>query len=361
MFSIDMLPAKQGDCLWVEYGSASNPSRVLIDGGVVSTYDILRERILALPEADREIELVVVTHVDKDHIEGMIKLFNDKNLKLKIGDVWYNGWHHIAPPDRLGALQGEFLSALIKDRRLPWNKNFKKKRIVIGDDDLPVVTLPGGMKITLLAPTTDGLQSMQSVWEKEVLKKKIQPGDSEAALRYMIDKRPEYQPPDLLGERKLNVKKLAGTEFEDDTSSANASCIAFLAEFEGQSCLFSGDAYATALETSLQRILEASEKDKLKIDALKVSHHGGRHNLSLSLLQLLDCSRYLFSTDGSYYHHPDRESIARVLCAGGTKPTLCFNYRSEENLIWNKTSLMREHKYKVEYPAQNEEGLLIEI
>ena len=44
MFAIEMLPADQGDALWIEYGSASNPHRVLIDGGTRRTFRTVKER-----------------------------------------------------------------------------------------------------------------------------------------------------------------------------------------------------------------------------------------------------------------------------------------------------------------------------
>ena len=54
MFSIEMFPAYIGDALWVEYGDADRPSRVLIDGGLVGTAGKLRERIEApIAELDR--------------------------------------------------------------------------------------------------------------------------------------------------------------------------------------------------------------------------------------------------------------------------------------------------------------------
>ena len=34
MFTIEMLPAAHGDCLWIEYGSGQEVRRILIDGGL---------------------------------------------------------------------------------------------------------------------------------------------------------------------------------------------------------------------------------------------------------------------------------------------------------------------------------------
>lgn len=37
--------------------------------------------------------MVVVTHIDGDHISGIIRLLEE--MPIGIGDVWYNGYRHI--------------------------------------------------------------------------------------------------------------------------------------------------------------------------------------------------------------------------------------------------------------------------
>lgn len=41
MFTIEMLPAAYGDCLWVEYGNRQSAAPYLIDGGISSTYNAI--------------------------------------------------------------------------------------------------------------------------------------------------------------------------------------------------------------------------------------------------------------------------------------------------------------------------------
>ena len=43
-----------------------------------------------------------------------------RTLGLSFGDLWFNGWRHLS--DLLNAKQGEAFSALIQDRKLPWNQ-----------------------------------------------------------------------------------------------------------------------------------------------------------------------------------------------------------------------------------------------
>jgi len=117
MLSLELLPAAHGDALWIEYGDAARPSRVLIDGGPARTYaNGLRRRIARVPEGERLFELVVVTHIDADHIDGpLIFLQELAALKVRIGELWFNGWDHLPKTERdtYAPLQGEFLGGLI--------------------------------------------------------------------------------------------------------------------------------------------------------------------------------------------------------------------------------------------------------
>ena len=78
MLTLEMLPAGCGDCLWLEVGEPGNTRIVLIDGGVKATAGFLVERIrAALAErraARLKIDLLIITHYDNDHIEGILEL-----------------------------------------------------------------------------------------------------------------------------------------------------------------------------------------------------------------------------------------------------------------------------------------------
>ncbi len=365
MFTIEMLPAKQGDCLWVEYGAPAAPDRILIDGGVVGTYDILREKILALPELERRFELIVVSHVDRDHIEGLVKLLTDETLGLIVDDFWFNGYRQIKnePGITFGSLQGEFLSALIQRTGLPWNEAFDGGRVATGDG-VASVELPGGMKLTLLSPTPAGLDNMKKAWEKELVGK-FEPDEWEAALEYLAHKRDELVAPTFAAGESPDVEALSQLPHGKDTSKANASSIAFLAEYEGTACLFSADATPEVIGESVQKVLAASGQERLPVDALKISHHGGRHNSSRELFELLDCPNYLISSNGTYYGHPHDETIARILAFSRQKPTLHFNHFTPQNQIWEDPDMQAgkdgKFAYAANYPAEGVEGLKVTL
>jgi metal-dependent hydrolase (beta-lactamase superfamily II) len=111
VFSIEMLPGGPGDCLWIEYGQPNNPRRILVDGGASpSAQTELRRRTRALGDA-AHFELLVITHVDDDHIDGILGLLGDKQSKATFGEVWFNDRvDHTGAAGPVSVTQGNRLS-----------------------------------------------------------------------------------------------------------------------------------------------------------------------------------------------------------------------------------------------------------
>jgi hypothetical protein len=358
MLSIEMLPAQHGDCLWIEYGDPRSPHRILVDCGLKATYRALAERLRERP--DITFELLVLTHVDADHILGGIPLLQDFGPQ-RFQEIWFNGWKHLPlPPDALGALHGEIFSALLVKRGFAWNRSWDGAAVVLPDQGpLPRVTLPGGLTLTLLSPTRERLADLRTDWNKEVDRLGLEPGDTEAALGELED-RPRLQP-DALGPARIDVEALAQAPFTADTSAANGSSIALLAEHDGKALLLGADAFSPVLEAGIRRLLEERGRERLRLDACKVPHHGARSNNSPDFFRLLACENFLVSTDGSHgYRHPHRETLSRILTSRkGAR--LHFNYRSTENEVWDDRDLQRDFDYEALYPTPGTAGYRLRL
>ncbi len=50
-------------------------------------------RLLELPREERKLELLVITHIDCDHIDGVIRLLREDLAAhgIGFGDIWFNG------------------------------------------------------------------------------------------------------------------------------------------------------------------------------------------------------------------------------------------------------------------------------
>ena len=346
-FDIEMLPAGHGDCLWIEYGDGAASHRWLIDCGTQHTVKALLRRVEAVPEEQRVLELFVMSHIDSDHIGGALPFLSSVRRRLRFGDVWFNGWRQLS--GQLGARQGEVFSTAIQDLELPWNEWRDGKAIVVDGDALPVCTLPGGMKLTLLSPAPSPLKKLAPVWTREMRRYGLEPG-TRVDYGRLLKGTPSTS---------TDVDQLADSPFAGDAALPNGTSIAVLAEYGGAAALLGADAHAPALAASIRRLVGPG--GRLKLDAFKVPHHASQNNLSAELLQLLDCRQYLVSTSGDYFSHPDREAIARIIKYGGDRPTLLFNYRSRYNEIWERPDLQERYRYLTRYPEGGREGAVVSL
>jgi hypothetical protein len=377
MYTVEMLPAAQGDCLWIEYGDGDGaPHRILIDGGTVGTIDAIKAKIdhVVANEGRCRFDLVVVTHVDGDHIEGVIRLLGEPSLPVDIDDIWFNGYNHLPDPDGadadqfLGAKQGDFLSVLIKKRGLRWNDRWGGETIYVPPKNrgkLPRRDLPGGMEVVLLSPTYEQLLKLSKRWDSELQKAGLANWTEQEQIEALLASRtlaPEDEflgDEDFLGdEGAIDVAKLVAEDKRVDKSPANGSSIAFLATYEGTSCLFSGDAYSSVLEENIDRLAEETRTSPVVIDAYKTPHHASRGNVHDELLAKIECRRFLVSTSGARFRHPDRQAIARLV--GGTwrrepandRPVeLFFNYDSSFNAVWRASDLEGDWNYTTTFPT----------
>ncbi|GAB7185325.1 hypothetical protein ATKI12_5156 [Kitasatospora sp. Ki12] len=364
MITIEMLPAAHGDALWVEWpGSGTDVHRMLVDGGPSTVYRAVFEKVKALPAGSRHLDVLVVTHVDADHIEGVVRLLLDRpKLGLAIDDVWFNGWPQIfEEADLLGPAQGEMVQAMIDRQQLSWNASFGKSPpgdpphalCLPATGDLPTAELPGGARATLLSPGRPELDKLMGEWGKTVRSLGMTPGNPDQALALLAEsKRLRGLAHDLLGGER------------PDTSIPNGSSIAFLLEHDGHRLLLTGDSHGDVLGRGLDRLMAQRGGDTVTVDALKVPHHGSAANNTDGLLSRLDTRRFLVSTNGAVFKHPDKAAVDRMITAGsrgaGTAE-IVFNYRSPTTEPWADAALQQERRYTAVYPATSAVGTTVEV
>jgi beta-lactamase superfamily II metal-dependent hydrolase len=369
MFQLTMLPAQQGDALWIEYGPEESPFRILIDAGTPPTEPVVRQRILGLPEDERHLELMIVTHIDTDHIGGVLKLLTDPPAGLDVGDFWFNDRRHLqqAPVSHLGAIDGEILGEQLDTLGWTWNKGFGNGLVMVGDgDDLPVIELAGGMTLTLLSPGPVETDALKTAWLKELDDNELDPESPDYAekLAEKMHRKGVGVPSTLGDEDTESVEELASHLFTEDGSPANGSSIAVLAEHDRRSCLLTGDAVPSALIPSIRRLLISRQQTSLRVDAVKLPHHGSQNNVSTELLDLVVSPCWLFSTNGMMHDHPDAPAVARVVLANADRnPKLGFNYPKSVNPKadrWDASALKDDFGYTTEF-APDTGGLCIDV
>jgi glyoxylase-like metal-dependent hydrolase (beta-lactamase superfamily II) len=82
--NIKLLKALQGDCIILSYG-LNLETYILIDGGMgTECQRQLQKFVKEIKDLDRKIELLILTHIDSDHIDGILKLFSERGFDFSL-------------------------------------------------------------------------------------------------------------------------------------------------------------------------------------------------------------------------------------------------------------------------------------
>jgi len=318
--NVRVLQAKHGDCILVSHDGSNGVFNLLIDGGTSTTFRYgPRQRYAGalcvtlddLKAKQQHIDLAILTHIDDDHIHGLIKAFEKPGyLGQMVKSIWFNSSRLITRHFDVPEIPENNITLLDDSPQttVSQGKDLEDLLDQIGCVRAPLIMTGqihevGPFKVKILSPGWEQLERLLHVWPVETDSGKTSVNYSDYNLSF--------------GDIWLNDK------FQPDTSVYNGSSIAFILEADGKSMLFLGDAHDDVVSKSL-RALGYSETNKLKLDLVKLSHHGSQYNTSSELLQLLDAPIYVVSTDGSRHGLPNKRTIARVIKF--TRGKLLFNY-----------------------------------
>jgi len=139
--------------------------------------------------------------------------------------------------------------------------------------------------------------------------------------------------------------------YHENGTLANKSSIAFLFKYLDKKVLLMGDAFPSVVEKNIRK-LGYDENNKLILEAVKVSHHGSKNGMSPDLLNIIDCNKFIISTNGSN-GLPSKECLARIVAHKKEKVFLFFNYKNEntENIFFGFE--YEEYNFEVIYLNEN--------
>ncbi|WSR19704.1 hypothetical protein OG457_44360 [Streptomyces sp. NBC_01207] len=233
---IEVMPARLGDCLLVECARQSGqPWRMLVDGGPPGTWPRLE------PD-DRHIDVAVVTHIDSDHVGGMLPFLQSEYAE-HVRDHWFNG-----------AKQGNSLVASLLEERegpvLPWHRAFGGGGAINTGDEAGFieVPVPDGPRITVLSPTCKRLAIPAHEWLDTIAQAKCGSQDEIRA--------DALEPLD-------DLAAIAAQQSSDDTSAPNGGSIALLPEHRGARVVLGADAFGNALGAGLAGLAAGEPKRAL--------------------------------------------------------------------------------------------------
>ena len=322
-----VLQAKNGDSLLVSWEYEGEVRNLLMDGGMSSTYRTAKKKgdlykaLREIKQKGQRIDLLILSHVDEDHVAGLLKGFKKNGLLETLTDkVWFNSGtlidklfnqpidetHYLNFDSKISDLtsirQGIFFENMIEERGI-----WIEKLI-----EVPQVYTYLGAKIFILSPTREKLMKLLKKWKKE----------DRNSLTGRVDNDYEMSFDQLLTD----------DVFKDDESDMNGSSIALLIEIEQKRLLLLGDANDEVIVNSIKQLrdgngLSYSSDNPLSVNYVKLSHHGSQYNTSPIFLKLIDCQNYVISTNGSGHGHPDKRTLARI-ADQHPHSTIWFNYLS---------------------------------
>ena len=100
MLKLIVVQAEFGDCLLLQSSDGSNSISILIDGGPSQTYEKNLKPTLDTVLSSKNLDLVILSHIDNDHVLGLLDLFeaiksekeSGGNEVLKVSGLWHNSF-----------------------------------------------------------------------------------------------------------------------------------------------------------------------------------------------------------------------------------------------------------------------------
>jgi beta-lactamase superfamily II metal-dependent hydrolase len=326
---VEALEARHGDALLLHWGDGR---LIVVDGGPSGVFrDALRPRLDELHDerggAALAIRLLMVSHIDDDHIRGVLDLVQhladlrrDRRPEpWTVTALWHNAFDDVLgdagpvpgtleaavrpvsaggvlpaglPMDRWSAAvvasvrQGVELRDVA--RALNLNVNRPWGALVTAPASGPrTVELEDGLALTVIGPLEAQVRALQRDWEKKL-----------AEMRA----------------RQAREAQVIAAEFAD-RSVYNLASLVVLASVGGRRMLLTGDARGDHVLSGLEAA-GLLRNGAIHVDLLKVPHHGSRRNVTEEFFRRVTADHYVVSADGRH-GNPDVAALRWLTAARG--------------------------------------------
>lgn len=366
---IHVINAFEGDCLLLENDV---PTRhfALIDGGPSGTFDRhLQPHLRDTVGPSGTIDVVMVTHVDADHIAGVLDLLADierarvdqNGPSPTVAEVWHNSFGATIDDENgslqsqlhammshagraqlavangaialLGINQGARLRRLAVKLHIPINGTFAGA-LISQDQQAGVHWSFGNARFEVIGPTAANLVELRKAWLQWVEKHLEAFASGDAAAMANADK-----------------------------SVPNLSSIVVLGATTDGDILLTGDARGDHILQGLEQSGAITAGGTRHFRLLKVQHHGSDRNVTHQFFDRLTADIYVISANGKY-GNPDKAVLTMLVdsahAAGRTPMIVLTNETpSVQQLLHDRP--MAQYGYHLTVRNSNSNAVVIDL
>jgi beta-lactamase superfamily II metal-dependent hydrolase len=357
---LTVFQSDKGDCLLV---TSKKKWRMLVDGGMGTAYrKHVAPALGALESSGEKLDLVYVSHIDEDHIQGVLYLMDDLmawrvfDYQKKKGNpkakqpkvprppapagIWHNAFRdqvgdnagaiadllaaraqtllgssqaaHHALAAEVQQLATSMYQALQLSRRIaggqlgiPLNKEFDGKLAMIRAGLKPLQR--GGMKIYVIGPFEEDLAILRKKWnawaqtteaKKRIAKLKMKSEAEEQLLH-------ASEVDALLSPLFAKAGELGNRK---EVTPENLASLMLYVEEGKTKVLLTGDGHASEILRGLRFHGKLQDGQGLHVDVLKVQHHGSEHNTNEEFTRTITADHYVFCGNGAH-ENPDERVV----------------------------------------------------
>lgn len=343
---IQIFQSEKGDCLLLE---ANDGTRLLCDGGMRrSMQNVVRKELGKLRKQNIKLDYVYVSHIDQDHIAGVLALLEDElEWRLydhhhangtpkpkpkvprppEIGGIWHNafrdqiGENSDRVEDLLAAAAPTFLATGDAELRmigaeyqhiaLSIGEALKVSRLASADllkiptNIVPGATGPakllmarknqtsftvGSMTFTIIGPGSKELENLKKGWNNWL--ESVEGERAVARLRREIREKI-----DRFGTAGGVSGGWNGIPAYKGVTAPNVASLMFMVEEQGKRLLLTGDSQQDMILAGLESTGFLTN-GCTHVDVLKVQHHGSEHNLDSNFAKHVSADHYIFCGNG---------------------------------------------------------------
>jgi hypothetical protein len=382
LLTLEAVEAQFGDCLILHYGDSDDPKFLVIDGGPKDVYEQrLKPRLLQIrtrwhPHEALPIQMLMVSHIDNDHIIGVLRWMQEllgenqegQPPSAEISTLWHNSFDDIigndpnhlvaaladqvaelppgaALPEGLDSFSGLVLAQvkggrelrkIAKRLHLLINAGFNNRLVRLPKEGKKTLNWGNGLQLTVLNPNEDRLKALQDEWDEKL--PKLLPAQLQAEVAAYADR-----------------------------SAANLSSIVVLAETDGKRMLLTGDGRGDHIIEGLEKAGLKQKEQPLHVDLLKLPHHGSDRNVTLKFFQQVTADHYVVSANGKD-GNPDVKTLQWLSQArGNAEFTLWLTNRDGKNNLGQRlqnffaSEKTAGKKYKPHFREDNALSLKVDL